>query len=254
MLAQKNRVCPEIFHCEVWICTYFLSFRNFEQLALALKNRVCCKIFHCIEYIFYHSGFEQLALALRNRVCLEIFHWIEYNFAFSIFEQLALALKTDLPWNFSLYWNIIYHQDFEQLALALKHKVWPGIFYCIEIFCTILDFWATCACSENRVCPEIFQTRVVATLLDYPLRVPMHNIIDIGNFMSRSLTERDRRTLLLNSWAPLSSYDFRVVHTGFQKRRFQMQWLKEFKWLAYSEIHEGSLCKWCVACVCTWCC
>jgi len=26
-----------------------------------------------------------------------------------------------------------------------------------------------------------------------------------------------------------------------------MQWLEEFNWLAYSEIHEGSLCKWCVA-------
>jgi len=44
--------------------------------------------------------------------------------------------------------------------------------------------------------------------------------------MSRSLSKRDRRTLLLNSWTPLSSYDFRVVHTDFQKRRFQMQWLK----------------------------
>jgi len=82
---------------------------------------------------------------------------------------------------------------------------------------------------------------VVATLPDYPLRVPMHNIIDIGNFMSRSLSERDRKTLLLNSWTPLSSCDFRLVHTGFHKRRFQMQSLKEFKLLAYSEIHEGSL-------------
>jgi len=41
------------------------------------------------------------------------------------------------------------------------------------------------------------------------------------------------------SWTPLSSYDFRVVHTGFQKRRFQMQWLEEFKWLAYSEFIKG---------------
>jgi len=24
-----------------------------------------------------------------------------------------------------------------------------------------------------------------------------------------------------------------------------MQWL-EFKWLAYSEMHEGAFCKWCV--------
>jgi len=37
-----------------------------------------------------------------------------------------------------------------------------------------------------------------------------------------------------------------VAHTGFRKRRFQMQWLGEFKWLAYSVIHEGAFCKWCV--------
>ena len=78
----------------------------------------------------------------------------------------------------------------------------------------------------------------------------MHKIIDIGKFAGRSLSESDRRTSLLNSWTP-SPYDFRVVHTGFQKRRLEARWLEEFKWLACSEIHEVSLCKWCVACVCT---
>ena len=29
------------------------------------------------------------------------------------------------------------------------------------------------------------------------------------------------------------------IRTGFQKRRFQMQWLEEFKWLAYSEFMKG---------------
>jgi len=81
----------------------------------------------------------------------------------------------------------------------------------------------------------------------------MHKIIDSGNFAGRFLSEHNRRTLLLNSWTP-SPYDFRVVHTSFQKRRFQVRWLEECNWLACSEIHEGSLCKWCVACVCTWCC
>ena len=57
--------------------------------------------------------------------------------------------------------------------------------------------------------------------------------------MGRSLNKRDRKTLLLNSWTPSSSYDCPVVHTDFQKRLFQVQWLEEFKWLAlaYSEIH-----------------
>jgi len=66
----------------------------------------------------------------------------------------------------------------------------------------------------------------------------MHKIIGIGNFAGRSLSERDRRTLLVNSWTP-SPYDLRVVHTSFQKRRFEVRWLEECKWLACSEIHEG---------------
>ena len=78
----------------------------------------------------------------------------------------------------------------------------------------------------------------------------VHKIIDIGNFAGRSLSERDHRTLVLKNWTP-SPYDFRVVCTSFQKRRLEVRWLEEFKLLACSEIHEGSLCKWCVACVCT---
>jgi len=74
----------------------------------------------------------------------------------------------------------------------------------------------------------------------------MYKINDVGNFVGRSLSERDRKTLLLNRWTPSSLYDFPAVHTGFHKRRFLMQWL-EFKWLAYHEIHEWGFCKWCVA-------
>jgi len=39
----------------------------------------------------------------------------------------------------------------------------------------------------------------------------MHKIIDIGDFVRRSLYERDRITLLLNSWTPLSSYDLHLM-------------------------------------------
>jgi len=49
VLALKNRVYLEIFHC----IEYIFTFRIFEQLALALKNRVCPEIFHCTEYIFF---------------------------------------------------------------------------------------------------------------------------------------------------------------------------------------------------------
>ena len=95
--------------------TYFLSFRIFEQLALALKNRVVLKIF----------------------TVLKIWILLRYIFLshFRIFEQLALTFRT-----------------FEQLALALKKTVCPEFFYCIKYtFFIIQDFWATCACPEFTV-------------------------------------------------------------------------------------------------------
>ena len=44
----------------------------------------------------------------------------------------------------------------------------------------------------------------------------MYKINDIGNFVWRSLRERNRKALLLISWTA-SSYEFPVVHTDFQK-------------------------------------
>jgi len=53
---------------------YFLSFRIFEQLALALKNTSCPDIFHCIEIFSSFSIFEQLALALKAGLTLNLLH------------------------------------------------------------------------------------------------------------------------------------------------------------------------------------
>jgi len=39
---------------------------------------------------------------------------------------------------------------FEQLTLALK-------FFTVLKYFFVQDFWATCTCLENRVCPKIFQ-------------------------------------------------------------------------------------------------
>ena len=103
------------------VLKYFLSFRTFEELALALKNRVSPEIVHCIEIffifqdflatfacpekqsvpwircieyvIFIIQNFEQFALALKNRVALKIFTVLNIIFTFRIFEQLVLALK-----------------------------------------------------------------------------------------------------------------------------------------------------------------
>ena len=181
-----DRVCPENFHCS----GYAFGFRIFEQLALALKKTAIPEFFHCIEYIFFiiqdlwatcacpekqscpenfhcieiffyhisgflsnlrlHSGFlSNLRLPWKRQCALNFFTALNIHFlSFRIFEQLALALnslywmyiffhsgflsnlrlplKRELPWDFSLYWNIFY----------------PA------------GFWATCACPDNRVCPE----------------------------------------------------------------------------------------------------
>jgi len=49
---------------------------------------------------------------------------------------------------------------FEQLTLALKKQICPENFYCIEYRPYFLHsgFLITCACPENRVCPEIFHS------------------------------------------------------------------------------------------------
>ena len=94
----------------------------------------------------------------------------------------ACPEKTELPWNCSLYWiyfllirsfeqlrtcpdkqscskftvlNIFFtFWIFEQPVLSLKNRMCPEIFHCIEYTFYIQDFWATCACPENRVALE----------------------------------------------------------------------------------------------------
>jgi len=69
---------------------------------------------------------------------------------------------------------------------------------------------------------------------------------DIGNFVGVSLTDADRRKVLLNCSSLPSGFSFPYVTVGVQNRSFQKQWLNEFTWLAYSNIYSGAFCKWCV--------
>jgi len=62
-LALKNRVCPEFTVLNIYIV---LIIQNFEQLAHALKTRVCPEILHCIEIFLSFRIFEELALALKT--------------------------------------------------------------------------------------------------------------------------------------------------------------------------------------------
>jgi len=129
---------------------YTFYIQGFEKLAVALKNKGCPEFTVMNIYLLLFRIFEELALALKNTVVLEIFAVLKYVLSFRIFSNLRLPWKTELPWNFSLYWICIFYRSgflsnlflpwktefpwyfslywniflsfriFEQLALALK--------------------------------------------------------------------------------------------------------------------------------------
>jgi len=77
---------------------------------------------------------------------------------FSIFEQLALALKNIVfPGIFHCIDYILFiNQEFWATCAYPEKQIWPEILHCIEIFFIILDFWATYVCPESFHCFEIF--------------------------------------------------------------------------------------------------
>ena len=89
----------------------------------------------------------------RNFTVIAFTAWI-----YCIETFFTFPWETELPWNFPLCW--IYFlplRIFEQLEIALKNRVCPEYFYCVEyIFFIIQDFWATCACPEKQSLPWIF--------------------------------------------------------------------------------------------------
>ena len=153
-LAQITRITPKWVYS---ILQIFSPFTIFEQLALALKKQSCPAIFHCIEYtvLFTFMIFNHLRLPWKQSLPWKFsLHWIYFYiqefwatctcpekqrlpsihstecifFSFRISEQLALSLKTELPWNFALYWIYFLHSG----------------------------FLTTCTCPENRACPWNF--------------------------------------------------------------------------------------------------
>ena len=185
-LPWKTRVYAEFLHC----IEIFLSFRIFDQIALALKNRVCPE-FTVLNIYFYHSEFWTTCACPENRVCPEIFTALKYSLSVRIFEQFALALKTEfvtkfftalnifftihrnfeqlcpcpekqsVPWNFSLDWNLFYLSEF-WITSACPEIELPCIFHCIEYTFCSQDFWATCACPEKQSVPWIFKPGAAA--------------------------------------------------------------------------------------------
>jgi len=104
--CPENRVALHFFT----VLKYILSFRIFEQLALAVKNRVAPYIFTVVNILYVlHSGFLTTCACPENRVSPEIFHCIEYTFYHSGFlSNLRLPWKTEGALN-SVYWICIFY-------------------------------------------------------------------------------------------------------------------------------------------------
>ena len=64
-------------------------------------------------------------------------------------KQFAQITRIIPKWIYAVLKTFSPFRIFEQLALALKNRVCPENFHCIEyIFVSIQDFWASCACNE----------------------------------------------------------------------------------------------------------
>ena len=75
-------------------------------------------------------------------------------FYHSDFWTIFLLRKTELPWNFSLSWNIFIFQDlWATCGLPWKTECALNSLYWIYIYFNHSEFWTTCACPENWSLP-----------------------------------------------------------------------------------------------------
>lgn len=71
------------------------------------------------------------------------------------------------------------------------------------------------------------------------------NAYDIGLCINKVLTDEDKFNFCKNAWIPVTGYKFPLVKHGNQNRSFQLEWLRRYNWLTYSELKKGGFCKFC---------
>ncbi|GBL85159.1 hypothetical protein AVEN_221365-1 [Araneus ventricosus] len=109
-------------------------------------------------------------------------------------------------------------------------------------------------CASNNVSSGVANTRTVDPApVAEDFNQVRKNIYDIGNYCQsnsvRSLTNEEKISLVENVWKPQPVFKFPSTFSSSSSnhtRSFQMKWLEEFEWLAYSEEKSGSFCKYCV--------
>jgi len=150
--CPEQQSCPGIF---TELNMYFLSFRIFEQLALAQKSRGCPKFTVLNMYFLFSGVLSKLRLPWKTEMPWN-FHLIEYVFFIihDLWATCACPEKQSLPWKFPLYGTYILHSEFWASYAYPEKQSLPWNFHCIEyVFFIIQDFWATCACPEKQSLP-----------------------------------------------------------------------------------------------------
>jgi len=123
-------------------------------LLLPTKTEFAMKFFTVLNIHFTFRTLSNLRLTWKTVCALSSLNWI-YFVSFSIFEQLALSLKNSVALKFSLCWNNFCCSGFCATCACPENRVCPEIFHCTEHALYTPYFWATFACLKTRVCPEI---------------------------------------------------------------------------------------------------
>ena len=169
--CPEKQSCPEIFRCMEytlyilnfcatcmrmpwktegslnllhWI--YLFYYQEFWVTCAYPEKQSCPGIFPCIEYTLCIQEFWSACACPEKQSCLEIIRCKEYTFYIKNFWATCAWPEKQLPWCFSLYLNMYFllFRSFEQHALALKNRGYPGICHCMEYTFYIQEFWATC--------------------------------------------------------------------------------------------------------------
>jgi len=111
------------------------------------ENRVCSENFHRVTI---QDFCPTLRLPWKTERGLDSLHSTNIFYQLGSSSNFCLTWKTDLAWKFPLHWNTFCHSGFlRNFTLAMKDRVDPEIFHCIECTFSIKDFWKSCACPEK---------------------------------------------------------------------------------------------------------
>jgi len=144
MASPVTPICLERY---IFFCLDGIIYMHFKSLI------------HCVENVFSVQDFwatcpwpETQSLPWKF-----VRYWIYSTFYHSGFlSNLRLPWKTELTWNFWLYWNTFYHSRFlSNLRLPWKTRCALNSLYWINTFYH-KDFWATYACPEKQCCLKFF--------------------------------------------------------------------------------------------------